>query len=740
MRVLMWFTVGFAAASAAAAYVLEPGWLWLLCLACLAFCGACFALRRWKLAVVILAGCALGFGWYAGFDTLRLQDARAADGTTRELTVEISDFGYNNGYGEVAEGYTQLDGKRYRVRIYTGNDQKLIPGRTVAGEFRLRYTANGGREDPTHHRGEGIFLLAYATSDLEYRARENMRLRYIPAYLRQNVLDTLQAAFPADVSAFARALLLGDCTDLDYETDTAFKLSGIRHVIAVSGLHVSILFSLIYLVMGKQRVLNILLGLPLLLLFAAMAGFTPSINRACLMQVILLLAALVPREYDGPTALSFAVLVMLLMNPQSITSVGFQLSVASVAGILLFYGPLSEWMQERMGKRKGRWGRILTGITASAAVSLSATVFTAPLSALYFGTVSLVAVITNLLTLWIVNFLFCGIILTCLLSILHPPAGAAAAWLLAWPIRFVIGTAKLLCSLPISTVYTQSIYILLWVGVCYVLLGVFLLNKRKHPAVLAACMAVTLLASVAASHLEPQMDNWRLTVLDVGHGQCILLQSGGRTYMVDCGGTQDETAADLAAATLLSQGITQLDGLILTHYDRDHVGGAACLLTRIGAEEIYLPWLEDVKNDVPELANLPGEHVTENIQLLLGTAKLTIFAPTYGKTDNETSLCVLFQAGNCDILITGDRNAHGEMELLLAQKLPDLEILIAGHHGANSSTSEFLLRATHPETVIISVDEGNRYGHPAQALLERLTEHGCVILRTDLDGTIIIKG
>lgn len=743
MRVLMWFVMGFAAACAAAAYVLKPDAIVLLCIAAAALCAAFYILRRKRICAVtalLLAGAALGFGWYGVYDAIFLRTARSYDGLTVELTVEARDYSYDNGYGAVVDGVTELDGRRYRVRAYTGSDQELIPGRTVNGQFRLRYTAAGGQEDPTYHRGEGTFLLAYAVSEVQVHARTGWKLSEVPAFLRQNILTTIQSVFPQDTAAFACALLLGDSTGIDYETDTAFKLSGIRHVIAVSGLHVSILFSLIYILTGRRRLWNVLLGIPALLLFAAMAGFSPSINRACLMQLILLLATLVPREYDAPTSLSFAVLVMLLINPQTITSVGFQLSVSSVAGIFLFYDRLRSWMRDRIGKKKGIVARLAATLTSSVAISLSATTFTTPLTAAYFGTVSLIAPVTNLLTLWVISFTFCGIILACLVSAVFVPLGTAVAWVVAWPIRFVTVVAKLLSSIPAAAVYTESIYIVAWLVLCYVLLTIFLLVKKCRPLVLACCIGFTLVVSCLASALEPRQGAWRMTVLDVGQGQCILFQSGGRTYMVDCGGSSEEAAADLAAAALLSQGIRRLDGLILTHYDRDHVGGVGYLLSRVCVDQIYLPYLEDVKKNAPELSGLEGERVLENIRLLWKGASMTIYAPREGKTDNETSLCVLFQAENCDILITGDRETEGELELLLNEQLPDLEILVAGHHGADSSTSEFLLRATRPETVVVSVDEDNRYGHPSESLLQRLQEHGCVVRRTDQEGTIIFKG
>ena len=110
------------------------------------------------------------------------------------------------------------------------------------------------------------------------------------------------------------------------------------------------------------------------------------------------------------------------------------------------------------------------------------------------------------------------------------------------------------------------------------------------------------------------------------------------------------------------------------------------------------------------------------------------------KSGNESGMCVLFQTEECDILITGDRNAAGERELLSYANLPDLEILMAGHHGSKNATSLELLHATKPEIVVISVGEDNSYGHPAQELLRRLKQFGCSIWRTDLDKTITFKG
>ena len=240
-----------------------------------------------------------------------------------------------------------------------------------------------------------------------------------------------------------------------------------------------------------------------------------------------------------------------------------------------------------------------------------------------------------------------------------------------------------------------------------------------------------------ASWLEPLMDDARVTVLDVGQGQAILLQSEGRTFLVDCGGDSEEGTADIVAGKLLSQGITRLDGVILTHYDADHAGGLEYLLTRIQTDLLIVPDTMGAK-PYPQVDGTVC-YVDEDLQFSFGDAEITVFGPIYDGDDNENSLCILFERENCAILITGDRTDFGERMLLRHTDLPDVDLLIAGHHGAKTSTSAELLEAVTPETVIISVGEGNYYGHPHEELLYRLEKFGCAVYRTDLHGTIVYR-
>lgn len=748
MRKLMWFAIGFGAACALGVYLLPATvLLWVgIPLGIVAAAGVFLPCNTYgKVVAFLCLGLSAGLLWFQLFESQYLAPARKLDGKTVEMTLEITDFSFDSGYGIAVDGSTRLEGRRYQVRAYLHQMQAVSPGTRITGKFELRYTAPGGQKPATYHGGNGILLLAYQEKIIGTEAHQEKRLSHLPAYMRQGLQQHLEDIFPQDVLPFAKALLLGDTSDLDYETNSDLSISGIRHVAAVSGLHVSILFAMVYFVSGRRRGPTILLGIPVLILFAAISGFAPSIMRAAMMQLLMLLALLFKREYDPPTGLAFAAIVMLLFNPLVITSVGFQLSVASVAGILLFSGRISAWLMDakRLGRFQKKSKKLCTKLAASVSVSLGAMLTTAPLAAFYFGTVSIISPVTNLLCLPMVTALFCGIIASCVLGGIWMPLGAFCAWMISWLARLILEIAHLLATIPMAAVYTESIYIVAWLVFCYVLLVVFLISKEKRPIVLTSCVALGLCLALFASWIEPLLDDYRVTVLDVGQGQCVLLQSSGRTYVVDCGGSYEDDAADIAAATLLSQGITQIDGLILTHYDTDHIGGAGYLMSRVPPKVLILPEGEDTKGFEAELlSDFPGEVIRgdRDLQITWGDSTITVYASRYFENSNESSLCVLFQEEECDILITGDRGIIGETILLHAANIPKLDALVVGHHGSSGSTGEALLEATRPEQAVISVGANNPYRHPSAATLERLADFGCRVRRTDLEGTIIIRG
>ncbi len=747
MRKLVWLAVGTVLACAAAAYLLSANALILLA-AVSAFGVLGFAFWKHPLCkrmAWLLVGCAIAFGWFWCFDSLYLKAARACDGKTQPLTVEVTDYSEQTQWGAKVTGRIQLDGRYYSIIAYLNDYRILKPGDQFTGAFKLRYTGSGGDRPIADFEAEGLFLLAYAEDGVRLSYGDKMPWYGIAPAFRRHLLTILEDAFPEDTMGFAQALLLGSSENLSYEDDEAFRTSGIRHIIAVSGLHVSILFSLLYTLLGRRRWLCALIGIPVLVLFAGLAGFTPSVVRACIMQGLILLANILDRQYDPPTALAFAVLVILGVNPLSVTSVSFQLSAGCITGIFLFSSRVHRFLlhEKRLGSARGKDIKAILKRWFAGSVSgtFGALSLTLPLCAAHFGTVCIIGILTNLLTLWVITFIFCGILAVCFVSLFAPVLGTAAAWVVSWPMRYVLGIAKLFAAVPYATVSADNIFVALWMVFCYAGFAVLLLQKRKRPMLLCICAAAGLVLTLLAAAIEPRLANYRMSVLDVQQGQCVLLQSKDGCYIVDCGGSNAKSAAAQAVLTLRTQGIYHIDGLILTHFDTDHTGGAQYLLQQIDVENIYIP---NADADDPLHQHLKAtyrdamRYVDADLTLSCGNAALTVYPGQ--ASGNESSLCVLFQGENCDILITGDRNKTAERYLLEQAKLPYVEILVAGHHGAASSTSWELLDRIRPKMAIISVGRNNTYGHPAQSVLELLDFFGCSIYRTDLHGTITVRG
>jgi competence protein ComEC len=743
MRKLMWLTIGFGCACIFGAYCYNP-WLLLIAVAFLVLAAACLVLTRWKIgfrfATAICLGIALGLSYFNIYDLTVLRSARKMDGKTETMAIEVSDYSYPTANGSAFDGKIDLNNRTYKVRVYLNKAEQLEPGQFVQGDFTFRMMLRPN-DDWLSYAGKGIYLFAFQeNTDIPITNSCREWTQY-PAIWRHELKNMIGKVYPGDTEGFARALMLGDTTGIDYETNTAMKVSGIRHVIAVSGLHISIVFGLIYLLVGKKRLLVLLVGAPAVILFAALSGFSPSVTRACIMQILMMLALLFDKEYDPPTALAFAALTMLIANPMTIVSVSFQLSVACLIGIFLFGDRIYSWLigSPYFGNGKGKLSKWVSG---SIAITLSTMVTTTPLTVYYFGTVSLISVATNLLTLWAITIIFYATMLVCVLGYIWLPMARFVGSIFGWLIRYVEAAATVMSAVPMAAVYTKSIHIVMWLLLAYVLLVVFLLLKKRPAMLFSGLVICGLCAAVALSWVEPLLDECRVTMLDVGQGQAILLQSEGKNFLVDCGGEYDEGAADITAETLLSQGIYKLDGVILTHYDADHAGGVPYLLTRVGTENLFLPYAHDpngVATNLQTVSNASVHSVSEDMKISYGNVEITIFAPVSYNSGNESSMCVLFQTKNCDILIIGDRGEQTERMLINHYDLPQLDILVAGHHGSKTSTSTELLEVTKPEYVFISAGKDNPYGHPDQQTIARLLEFGCKVLRTDECGTVIFR-
>jgi competence protein ComEC len=715
---------------------------------------ACFLMKGPdpRRAAICLLGLCAGLLWCAGYRAVFLRPAEKADGKTQLVTARVADYPQQTGYGVSVTADILLYGRPCRSLLYLdAKEASLEPGDLVTAKAELQL-ANGDiqKGDNTYYRSKGVLLLAEVSGKPQIQTGNHRALRDLPVRFGHLLKQTAEKLFAPDVSGFITALLTGDKSGLTEQQKYQLSDSGVYHTVAVSGMHVSILLGILLLFCGNRNWLTSAIGIPVVVFFILMVGGTPSAVRAGCMQIIFLLAPLFRRENDPPTSLAAALLFLLVTNPWSILNVGLQLSFASISGIFLFASKIYEPIYKSRMVKKMRavrpLGWLVKTVLAAFSCSMASMVFAMPLTVWHFGVVSLIAPLTNILVLWCITLIFSAGLLITLLGLVFPPAAYGPAWLLGWLVRYVFTATGLLSRVPYAAVGTDNVYLAAWLVFFYLLvLGLCLAPRRFLTPAAGACAAVSLAVCLMLSYFDFHSRNFSFTALDVGQGQCLILNCGTDTTVIDCGSSRPAEAGETAARFLTARGEFQIERLILTHYDADHAGGVLQLLERCRVEEIRLPAMEDDTGMKALVLQKAGEHgcrivtVEKDEELSIPGGKLLLFAPTSGKSDNDSGICVLASAAKYGILITGDLSEKGEYRLLSLHSLPDLQLLVAGHHGSADSTSQALLDAVRPETAIISVGE-NTYGHPAAQTIERIRAAGAEIFRTDECGNITIRG
>ncbi len=743
----------FAAGVFLAQYLLPESWLFPLALT-LALPGIALILlrRRWLLPLILsLCSLAAGFYFYGMFHMLTLERAHALDGAELVCSGTVLTPPTAGSGSTRVELRFQIDEKtRLTGYLYDteGTLKNARPGDLVTGCFQLNAadTRNGERYDTDPARG--IYLTAKAKGALSLEKGRGFHLRGFAAQLNQRLCSRIRTLFPDDTEAFFQALLLGDKTAL-YQNDVmhlSLSRAGLMHMVAVSGMHVAFLVGMLRHLLGNTRRASVL-SLLLIWCFVLLTGANPSAVRAGLMQTIVLLAPIFGREDDPPTSMLFALAVILLGNPFAAGSVGLQLSFASLAGILLFSDRLRSTLYDGLPRWMPRW--LGNTLASSFANSLAVLVFSAPLIALHFGTVSVLSPLSNLLTLWAVPFCFGLGFGCCLLSLVWMSGACAAAAVLSWPARYILFIAKTVSTPGFACLYLCLKWNWLWLALVYLfVIGANLLfcpgwKRWFYPGALAL---FSLFALLTATRLYYSSAPGYMTAVDVGQGQSLVVIARDKTLVIDCGNINaTEDAGDLTGSYLCSRGRESVDLLILTHLHADHADGVTRLLAWLPVREILVgPALEDPNGLLPQIRETAGRYGTRISTLstdrctALGNIDLQLFLP--GQSGNINERCVTARIGidGYDMLVTGDVNAAAERELLRRHELSDIELLIVGHHGSKYASSKELLAGIDANEAIISCGF-NSFGHPTAETLERLEKFEYTVHRTDLDGTVEIR-
>ena len=752
MRVLATIGFSFSAGVFLAALLPWTGWqlyaaggVLLLALAWL------FAARKQKYfrrGLLILLPLAVSLAYFAGYDHLVRQPIENRCGAASDFAATVCDWPQATEHG--AKITVELEGY-HRARAVLYGEAELLaarPGDTVTGTAQWQSAAHFDSDDVTHFNARGVYALLYGREDVRLSAGDGDALRWLPQRAGKAFREKVAAIWDDPrVSGFLTAELTGDKSAMDDGDYLAMQETGLAHLFAVSGLHCAFLVTLLALLISRRQRLLCAVTIPLLLFYMVMVGMSPSVVRACIMQIFLLIAPLFRRGSDPLTSLAAALLVILLCNPFAAASVSLQLSFSATLGMVLLssrlYKLLTGWYKGKCRPLRAA----LCFVAANLSATLSAVVFTAPLTAWYFRIFVLVAPLSSLLAVPAAGWSFMAAFVTVLLGFVWLPLARLLGWISWALVRYILWIANGMMSWRYHAVYFTNPYLIYWLLFLYaVFIGCAATPDGKRKYLLASALSVlTLTAAIWVNRQDYQYGVLTALTLDVGQGESVILTSGGETALVDCGSSNSyKDPGGLAADTLHSMGVRELSAVVVTHYHADHTNGLYEVLRRIPVQTVYLPDIEDeygVRERLVSLAEEKGAqvtYVTKETADTLGDTVLTIYPPVQSGGDlNELGLTALASAGDFDLLITGDMSGSTEKKLVETYALPDIEVLVVSHHGSRYSSNIRFLKAVMPEAAVISVGDNN-YGHPSEETLQRLLAVGADIWRTDQQGTIRI--
>ena len=559
--------------------------------------------------------------------------------------------------------------------------------------------------------------------------------------LREQMNNRIERLFKGRDDGIVHTLIMGEDVYLDAETENMYQILGIAHLLAISGLHMGIIASLLAFVLGYMGcgyTLRNGLSIVGIWSYSVLAGMSVSIVRASIMFTIMLVVRMLWEEEDMPISLALAAFVVLLINPFQLYQVGFQLSFVAVVGILLYQTIYSYLKHEK------EWKKDKLCYLKYILPSLSITVCLAPIMAYHFYEIPVLSIFLNLLVIPLFGIMIPLIFITIGISFIMP----SISMLLVNSILSMLEGIKIvgtrLAQLDFATwiVGRPSMFVIIfYYGLCMLVI----LKLKKVSALkigYALILGISFFIGLESFSHRGQME---ITQLYVGQGDCTIITTPGRkVVMIDSG---PEQARKKVENYLKYKGVNTIEVAIISHAHEDHIAGLIYLIESgyKVKQVIWGPSIEEnpYKVQLEQLCsekNIPLNTLYAGDKVALGQVTLEVLSPykqaTYGDA-NEDSLVCLLKYNAFEALFTGDIGSIVEERLI--EDLTDIDVLKVAHHGSKYSTSIKFLEKVRAEYGMISAGVHNRYGHPHPLTLERLKEQNLEIKCTDKQGAIFIR-
>jgi competence protein ComEC len=647
------------------------------------------------------------------------------DGRRSRFLFDVSQMGF--------EGAAYPSPRRVRLNCYDC-EAGFQPGERYRFTARLKRPSGFMNPAGFDYEGwlfrKGVRATGYVRDrDAPIQRLEGSHPRYALLRLRMGIRELIQGEVRGPAAGLITALAIGDRSGIEREQWERYTRNGINHLVAISGLHIGIISGLCYwlALSGWRRSMRLSQALPAqkagivaaligATLYAALAGFAIPTQRALIMALVLLGGLFAGRMSRPSRNLALALLLVVVWNPLAVLSAGFWFSYAAVAAIFLIYAG-------RLGRPHPlvAWG----GIQWAIALAL------APLLIARGMQVSLAGPLINLLLVPLFTFVVVpGVLLGVLLTALVPPLGGELLRGLAWLLGEMEGYLAIVASHPWAAMRLPAAPPVLW------LLGlagaIWALLPRGIPGRWLGLLA--LLPLLAWSPEPPQRGEVRITLLDVGQGMALVAQTQGHTLVYDTGPRYPSgfnTGAAVVAPFLESQGIAQIDQLVVSNGDMDHAGGLHGLLETISARKIS--------------SGEPGELGIPRVSPCLAGegwhwdgVDFRFLHPDSSRDwrGNDASCALRISAGEHQMLVTGDIEEQAEAHMLKTGQPLESDLVIVPHHGSKSSSTPPFVAAVNPRWALVSAGYRNRFGLPREEVLGRWQEAGAEIMTTFQSGAL----
>lgn len=591
--------------------------------------------------------------------------------------------------------------------------------------------------------------------------KKEINLASILNDIKTNIIDKIEKIYRhTDARAIIKAVVIGDRSEITEELKDVFQVAGVMHILAISGLHVGIIAMVLFLLFSTisdnklSKSFKYIFIIIIMLGYAAITGFRPSVSRATLMFIVLLGAKLLNRPYNVYNSISIAAFLILLWQPLYLFDTGFILSFTATF-FIIFLTPIMESIL------KDCLFLLPDYLVKSLSVSASAWLGVMPLSAFFFYKISIISILSNILIVPIIGVIIIFALFSIFLSFLFLPLGNFLALVNNGLISLLIFIGEKLSLLPFAYrdiaqpgILSIAIYYIIIVFIFYSLKYRYNINILKNKKTIYSTIILILLV-ISINILKPS-PLLAVHFINVGQGDSILIQTPEKqNILIDGGGTpfsDYDMGKNVVIPYLRRQGVNNLDIMVLTHPDLDHMEGLLPVLEEIKVDLVIdsnIPCQEEIYKDFLALIKKNGKTTYYKTQAgdkieVCKDIDIFIINPIQGgftineNNFNNNSIVLKLRYENINFLFAGDIEEEIEKKILSNNASLNSNILKVAHHGSISSTSTKFLDAVAPEVAVISVGSNN-FGHPHPDVIKKLENRCQQVFSTDRNGTVLVK-